>query len=380
MTRRFDYGVARIKDIEVRTGTDKSGKSFVREVLLDGESVRPSKRFWNSLHLRFGFTSNIFRYFSHAEVFGRISETSPNDRVRWCLERGEDGTGTLLAVTNPSAGLIDYDDLMALLERYGTTQVKYTNGVVSSQHAPRLSGTFEVAGDGFQNKFVLDTPIDGFGRPSVYLSLLRLICSNGAVGYSPAFRSELSVGKGEDGVAFALTRVLDGFNNEDGYAALRQRFGSATRSWASVNEVNRLYRMLARVHNGGELHGSPVAAAGGDGASECDGSPLFHSFHKMTGDLTSIYGLANLDALSAKRQRTLPAACRVYDLLNFASEVSTHHAGEIGGRRLQGYIGDLVSGEYDLEGTVEQFADWRDFFVGNEKTTSTLAELNRLSQ
>ncbi len=372
MTRRFDYGVSRVKDIEVCTGTDRSGKSFVREVLLDGEPVRPSKRFWNSLHLRFGFTSNIFRYFSHAEVFGRISESCPDDRVRWCLERGADGAGTLLAVTNPSAALIRHDDLLDLLGRYGVTEVKYTNGVVSSQHAPRLSGTFEVAGDGFQNKFVLDTPIDGFGRPSVYLSLLRLICSNGAVGYSPAFRSELSVGKGEGGVAFALTRVLDGFNNEDGYAALRQRFESATKSWASVNEVNRLYRLLARVHNGGEVHG--------DGASACDGTPLFHAFHKMTGDLTGIYGLANLDALSAKRQRTLPAACRVYDLLNFASEVATHHATETGNRRLQGFIGDLVSGEYDLEGTVEQFADWRDFFVGNEKTTSTLAELNRRSR
>ena len=46
----------------------------------------------------------------------------------------------------------------------------------------------------------------------------------------------------------------------------------------------------------------------------------------MTGDLQRIYGMANLDALSVKRQRTLPAACKVYDLLNFASEVATHHA------------------------------------------------------
>jgi hypothetical protein len=381
MTRRFEYGVARIQDLEVRTGTDRTGKSFVREVLLSGEPVHPSKRFWNSLHLRFGFTSNIFRYFSHAEVFERISATSPNDRIRWCLERGEGGSGTLLAVTNPSAALIRHDDLMELLGRYGTTEIEYANGVVSSRHAPRLSGTFEVAGDGFQNKFVLDTPIDGFGRPSVYLSLLRLICSNGAVGYGPAFRSELSVGKGEDGVAFALMRVLDGFNNEDGYAALRQRFESATRSWASVNEANRLYRLLARVVNGGEVHaGAPIAAAGGDGGAECDGSPLFAAFHKMTGDLSDIYGLANLDALSAKRQRTLPAACRVYDLLNFASEVATHHATEAGNRRLQGYIGELIGGEYDLEGTVEQFADWRDFFVGNAQTTSTLADLHRHSR
>ena len=84
-----------------------------------------------------------------------------------------------------------------------------------------------MSGDSFQNKFIIETPIDGYGRPSVYLSMLRLICSNGMVGYSPTFRSELATGKGENGVSFVLERVLEGFNNEDGYAALRQRFESA---------------------------------------------------------------------------------------------------------------------------------------------------------
>src|SRR5262249_32647936 len=194
-----------------------------------------------------------------------------------------------------------------------------------------------------------ETPIDGYGRPAVYLSLLRLVCSNGAVGYSPTFRSELSVGKGEGGVSFALERVLEGFNNEDGYAALRQRFESAARSWASVHEANRLYRVLARLQNQGSGRGKgPVPAAGGDGASE---TPLLSAFHRMTGDLSRIYGLANVDSLSAKRQRTLPAACKVYDLLNFASELATHRADEAGNRTLQAFIGELVSGEYDLEGT-----------------------------
>jgi hypothetical protein len=376
MSIRFDYGVARIKDLDVRTGPDRNGKIGVREVLLDGEPVRPTNRFWTSLHLRFGFTSNIFRYFSHQEVFNRISERAPNDCIRWCVERGRENR--LLAVTNPTTALMPHDDLVDLLQRYGVSETQYADGVVRSRHAPRLSGTFQVAGDAFENKFILDTPIDGFGRPSVYLSLLRLVCSNGAVGYSPAFRSELSVGKGDDGVAFALTRVLDGFNNEDGFAALRQRFESATRSWASVYEVNRLYKLLARLHNRGEIKGrAAMPALGEDGAADCSRSSLFSAFHEMTGDLTRIYGLANMDALSVKRQRTLPTACRVYDMLNFASEVATHHATEMGNRLVQAFIGDLISGEYDLEGTVDQFSDWRDFFIGSESTTDTLTHLHR---
>ena len=106
-------------------------------------------------------------------------------------------------------------------------------------------------------------------------------------------------------------------------------------------------------------------------------SQVLRSFRKMTGDMAEIYGLANLDALSVKRQRTLPAACKVYDLLNFTSELATHHAGDQGQRMLQASIGSLVGGEYDLEGTADQFGDWRDFFIGSEKTTGTLAKLSR---
>jgi hypothetical protein len=381
MSSRFEYGVTRIKDLQVKTRTNEQGKILVESLELDGRRVQPSSRFWTSLHVRFGFTANIFRYFSHAEVFERISQVAPDDKIRWCLEGADEGPSTLLAVTSPTAASITYDGLMELLDKYGTQTTRYRNGVVASEHSPRLNPIFQVGGDGFQNKFILDTPIDGYGRPSVYLSMLRLICSNGMVGYTPAFRSELSIGKGENGVSFVLERVLDGFNNEDGYAALRQRFESATRSWASVHEANQLYKTLTRLHAHGEVPGQAVvSAAGGDGARLCEDSPLFSSFHRMTGDLSRIYGLANVNTLSAKRQRTLPTACKVYDLLNFASEVATHHAGELGNRMMQAYLGELISGEFDLEGTVDQFSDWRDFFIGNEQTASTMAEMNRRSR
>jgi hypothetical protein len=377
MTATFQYGTTRIKDLSVTTGVDRKGKTEIKEVLLGGESLQPTKRFWNSLHMRFGFTGNIFRYFTHAEVFDRISEVAPNDQIRWCVERNDTGVNRLLAVTTPTNALIEHDDLTDLLDKYDAQDVGYSDGVVTSRHTPRLDSGFTVGGDGFQNKFILSTPIDGYGRPSVYLSLMRLICSNGAVGFSPAFRSELSVGRGNDGVAFALTRVLDGFNNEDGYAALRQRFESATKSWASVNEVNKLYKTLGRLHNRAEVTTrTAIPVKGGDGASEVESSPLFTSFHKMTGDLTRIYGLASMDTLSVKRQRTLPTACKVYDLLNFASEVATHHATETGNRTMQAYIGDLISGEYDLEGTVDRFGDWRDFFIGSDATATTMTQMS----
>src|SRR4051812_206820 len=180
MTERFEYGVARIKAIEVKAKVDSLGRRGVESMTLDGRPVRPSQRFWSSLHHRFGFTSNIFRYFTHAEVFERISQVAANDQIRWCLHKDAEGDGgTLLAVTNPASASITHNDLVGLLDRYGTQKTRYHNGILTSEHEPRLNPVFQVSGDGFQNKFVLDTPIDGYGRPAVYLSMMRLICANG---------------------------------------------------------------------------------------------------------------------------------------------------------------------------------------------------------
>ena len=378
-TLKFDYGIASVKELGVELALDQKGKSTVTRVKLKDRSLRPTKRFWNSLHLRFGFTDNIFRYFSHQEVFQRIAERAPNDELRYCIEDDGNGDAKLLGVTSPTAPVIRHEELADLLKKHGSSETRYHEGMVTSRHDPRnAGGPFQINGDGFEQKFVIDTPIDGFGRPAVYLSMLRLICSNGMIGYSPTFRSELSVGKSEQGVTFALLRVLEGFNNEEGFAAMRQRFESAANSWASVAEVNKLYKVLTRLHSQqGIRTQAPIGAKGGDGAELMDrSSPLFSSFHKMTGDLSQIYGLANLNSLSIKRQRTLPTACRTYDLINFATEVATHHATESGNRSLQAYVGDLISHEYDLEGTAEQFADWRDFFIGSSATTETLVEMN----
>jgi hypothetical protein len=341
-------------------------------VRFDGEPFQPSNRFWTSLHARFGFSESIFRYFSHGEVFQRISEVAANDRIRWCIERTDSGINRLLAVTNPTAPRIHYDDLEELLNEYNAEEISYNNGVVRSRHAPRMGGLFDIAGDQFQNKFVIDTPVDGYGRPNIYLSLLRQVCSNGAIAHSPAFRSELSLGRGEDSVRYALQRALDGFNNEDGYGALRQRFESAAKSWASVNEANKLYRTVSRLLHQKDLS-EKIKVVGTDGASES----LFHGFHRVTGDLSRLYGLANLDALSVKRQRTLPTACKVYDLINLASELATHHATPAGNRGLQAWLGDLISAEYDLEGTVDHMSDWKDFFVTSEASNETLASLHQ---
>lgn len=398
--KRFDYTFSAVNDLVVQTKQDeRTGQPVVSAVQVNGEPLEPTERFWTSLYARYGFNGSVFKYFRHDEVFGRIAQAE-SDRLRLCVERDEaGGKNRLLAVSSPGKPIVHYDDLIGTLTRYGGQGVRYADGIVESTHAPRAgSGSFQIAGDEFSNRFVLAAPIDGYGLPNVYLSLLRHVCTNGAVGYAKAFRSSLAIGRGNDDVNYSIVRALEGFNNEEGFAALRQRFEAAAKSWASVYETQSLYKhlvkLLAHRHVGWDgaalvgsasiarlLHATEAMAGQvpqpGTGLDKI-GSPLLAAFHRMTGDTSRLYGLANLDALSAKRQRTLPVRCKVYDLLNFASEVATHHADEYGSRSSQAWLGSLVSGEYDLENSCDSFDDFQAFFLDRKLDGETAQELQKV--
>jgi hypothetical protein len=120
-----------------------------------------------------------------------------------------------------------------------------------------------------------------------------------------------------------------------------------------------LYKTLVKQQSAGQL-----------------GPQVLNDFHRVTGNLHEIYGLANLDSLSVKRQRVLPARCRVYDLLNFASELATHHAQPAGSQALQAHIGTMISDEYDMEGTAEKVSDFEDFFVNDQQGGGPPMSLN----
>lgn len=389
--KRFEYLYTTVNDIGVNTVEDqKTGKKVVKTINLQGRILKPTDRFWNSLFARFGFNSSIFKFFDHLEVFSRISEKEENDRMRICIETDkDDGTESLLAVSSPTKPVVEHKSLIDMLDAYKGEGVTYHNGVVESVHVPRSNGgQFQIGGDDFANRFVMSTPIDGYGLPSIYLSLLRYVCSNGMIGYSKAFKSQLALGKGADNIEFSITRALDGFGNDEGFAALRQRFEAATQSWASVHEATTLYKMIVRGYakkqmlDGGvavpkgtrieDILLRPQAAAPGGfevkamtdmGQEIAEHSPILKAYHRMTGDASQLYGLANLDALSVKRQRALPVKAKVYDLLNFASEVATHYSSEAFARTSQAWIGELISNEYDMEGNSQEFGSFDDFYV-----------------
>lgn len=347
-TMQFQYGAARVSDFRIHRTADAPATRRGVRLEVDGALFQPTRRFWTSFFVRFGISENVFDYFTHEEVFERISQKSNDDKVRYCVERSDEGDAAprLLAVSGLNRSAIPYERVLELTSKYGADEAIYHDGVVTTTHKPRSGDrTFDIQGDQFQHRFVMDTPIDGFGAPKIHLSFLRLLCSNGAIGYSRVFRSDLPMGKDAE---FSLVRALDSFDNDEGYSALRQRFESAQKSWASLYECETLYRSLARMQSASEF--------------AADVQPI-RRFQEVTGNLLEFYSVGTLQALSAKRQRVLPAKCRVYDLINFASELATHHAGPQAHRQLQAYIGNLISDEFDLEGTAPKEAEFADFFL-----------------
>lgn len=239
--------VLRLGDIRPRW-TEKRLKTGVTRRVISGIQVgdreyKVTERFMQSLAARFHVGQEFFRYFTPDEVFARVQEVHPRSLVRLTTD------GKLaLGMSNPDLPIVHPQELCKLLKSQNgnLVEAKYAGGTVKSVHRldePEWSLNKEV----FLNTFTLETPIDGFGLPSVYLSLIRQICSNGLIGYAPAFRTDIPLGKNDsDGAAGPLRRAMDCFSNEEGYAAIRQRLQSAQRSEASVYEVRMLGRAISR--------------------------------------------------------------------------------------------------------------------------------------
>lgn len=342
----------RVKDTEKGVdGYAVHGGMAVDAIIIDGERITPTGRFWESLYSRFNLNKAFFKFFTHKEVFERINEREKDTKIRLCIERKTNGNPRLLAATGLNRPVLVYDDLLDILERYGAKgdNVRYDSGVIRSTHTPRTGDyKFQIGGDEFRNRFELHAPIDGYGQPAMYLSMLRLICANGAIGYANAFRTALQLGHGGDNTRYALIRALDGFNNEDGYAALRDRFETATKSWASLHEQQSLYHTLIRLD---------------ETSKNKDITPRFE---QITGRPMELYH-RDPNLLTEKKQRTLPVACRVYDIINFATEVSTHNVSEKSARVLDAWVGELISHDFDLEDSCDHFDDWRAFFLRDNR-------------
>ena len=202
------------------------------------------------------------------------------------------------------------------------------------------------------------------------------------IGWAKAFRTTLQLGSGDDDIRYTLQRALDGFNNDSGFAQMRSRFETAQKSWASLREQQELYKILIRLQNDTQLRsgigfedisGGLLADVKKEDWMKGHGSAVLKAFTNMTGDPYEIY-YKDPTAMSSKRQRALPVSCRIFDMLNFATEVATHHVNEDSSRTLQAWVGEMISTDYDLEDSCDHFDDFKDFFIGRTEAKETIRE------
>lgn len=318
-----------------------------KALYLNGEPVFTTPRFWWSLFVRCGLNESVFRYFDPAEVFDRVAAVDAGRSIRFAIEgdASRGGARRLLAVTSPNGPILDRASVAEMIDRYDGHRIMYSGGVLRSMHVPASGDrAIRIGPDEFRQRFQLDVPVDGLGEPRFHVALLRLVCQNGAIGTRSAFRSVVRMGKDPQ---HSLERALGHFANDDGFSAMRDRFESSQRSWASLREVRLLERQLDTI-SWGLTDGAAARRA---------------AFRRMVGDYEARYGIATVEALSVKRQRMLQANCRVYDLLNFATEMATHHAPPQAAARLHGWLGSTLTEEYDLENTATEVPEFVDVFT-----------------
>jgi len=291
---------------------------------------------FSSLH---NLNRSVFDYFTFAETFKRIAEVK-GDPVRLTYEAPTDASqvGRLLSCTKITKPLLRLPQVSQLVDEFHGMNATYAGGVVNVDFECPFPMEFHIGGDDFRTRFHLELPVDGFGLPAAYLAMLRLVCTNGLIGISRAFKTVFQLGREESGLDMMLRRVMATFSNEEGFHSFRNRVEAATRSWASLHEAMLLRKTLTRALT--ESRRDPASCAA-----------ILERLDKACGDPLAFYGLTNTDEISARRARTIPVDATVYDLVNFASEAATHHLSQQTARnRLNAWTGSLITGEYDLEG------------------------------
>ena len=326
----FQKGYATIRDFSVLESALDVRKRATT-LVLGGEKLTATKRFWASFSSRFALSDTVFKYWSHAEVFNRVVEVKGDTPLRYTIDHPATGQPNLLAIVAEHAMVVEAEQVELLHGRFNAIDPSYHEGIMAARYIPKSGEMVKAIGcDDFRNRFVMEVPIDGYGEPRTFLELLRLVCTNGAMGMNAAFRSSVKLGK--DPIN-DLERCLGSYDDGEGFGKLRDRFLLAQQSWASMREMSRFATLLERMP---DQHLKLAAIP---------------QISKVFGDMGQLYGVVNCNALPAKLQQRLNTRGTVYDLINFASELATHHTDPATSRTLQGFIGELIAEEFDLEGT-----------------------------
>lgn len=332
-----------------RTRETNNGLIYVlTHVEVDGTRYKATDRFKQSLSTGFQ-VPKTFRYHTPDEVFERVQRFHPRASTRLTTIGDR-----AYALSSPMRPLITPQLLERVFAAAGKEikQASYSNGVMKIQ-TPITGGLPVTLGsEVFGHEILTQIPLDGYGMPELYLTMLRLICTNGMVAYDPAFKTSLQIGGGldgtsDEGIIDTFSRSLQSFNNEEGFESLTRRIASAAVTPASVAEVQSLRNAIDDSF-----------------ANHSDAHHALKKVDETMGTLADRYRTANYDHLSTKKVRVMPMYGTVLDMFNIASEITSHQSRKLKSDRLSVFIGTKMRHEFDLEGTeAPKNYQHRDFYL-----------------
>ena len=294
----------------------------------DGERYRLTDRFHRGLAKQLDVPYKVFNLFTPEEVMKRAAKVCGSLKLRVTLDRDR---YEVLGLTERRGVPVPVRHVVSTLRGdHRIRDLRYKDGVVTGRLD--LGDGWEVPNDGEYRVHVqCRVPVDGLEQPEMNLATWRLVCANGAIAEAPIFRTKLEI-KDNDGGHFK--RLVASFSNPEGVELLQERMGEAASTRASVGELLKLEAVIKRAV-----------------PSSHDQRLLRDRLHEVAENPCLRYGVTDLDRIGEKRRPLLPVDCSVSDLLNFASEIATHHGDIVSDTRpLHAFAGTLLAKGFDLEG------------------------------
>lgn len=316
-----------IKELHVET----KGKNVYQLCTSDGQILDTTPRFWSSFNRLHKINDKLYNLFSREEVFNRVAANRGGSMQIAIEENLAMGTKKALSATPAGKGILTADSVLDILFSQGAVDVRYENGRVQGFISPDGDKQLKIGPDDFKMRNLVSIPVDGYGLPSITVSLLRLICMNGMVGLDNAFSSDIKLGGGKNNEEiYNLSRGIEAFSNERAQDLLVRRLDNSRNSVASLSEIEKAKFALIKA-----------------GVEAKYQRPL----EKAIYEVLRKHGVATINNLTDKQKRLVQSNLSVYDMINLMTEISTHKVEDVKSKTMiQGHVGEFITKEFDLEG------------------------------
>lgn len=319
---------------------------------LGGTEYKPSSRFLKGLAQRMKVSFSIFELFTPLEVISRAAERAADLPLRVTLDHEKNEA---LALVEDKGVPIPAGNIEIIMkEDRRLKKFDYDDGVIMGSFA--LGESWNIPGDSrYSVHIMVHVPVDGMGAPDVVLSTLRQVCFNGAVAEAPLFRTKMEI---KDNSGEHFQRLLKSFDNPRGIEMLHERLLAANGTKASVDEVFRVMSFIKRQVRDARHQ-----------------MMLCERLEAVADNPCVRYGVTDLASIGERRRGLLPVGCSVADLMNFVSELGTHHAELIKNpRAVDALTGAFFADKsYDLEEMYPNAQPARGFYLNGidfERETS----------